>query len=76
MSDENRFPFRAAMAGVDFPFSWPRLSLPAHMAWRRAHERGLVSDEEFRRYEALVESLPFSWMGWLREPAIWRRQEK
>ena len=52
--------------GVDLPYQMPKMTLPAHEAWRRAHERGLVSDEEFGRYEALIESHPCSWKGWLR----------
>ena len=57
-----RFP----MAGADFLFRTPKMTLPAHEVWRRAHQRGLVSDEELGRYEALVDSHPCSWKGWLR----------
>ena len=59
-----RFP----MPGVDYrhPLTLPKMTLPAHGVWRWAHERGLVSDVEFERYEALVDSHPCSWKGWLR----------
>lgn len=54
------------MPGLDLPFRVPELTLRAHGIWRAARDRGLVSDEEFQRYEALVDSHPMSWKGWLR----------
>lgn len=51
---------------VKFLASPPKMHLRAHDAWRRAYERGLVSEDEWRRYEALIETHPLSWKGWLK----------
>lgn len=49
-----------------FVVSAPKMHLPAHDAWRVAYDRGLVSEEEWRAYEELIETNPFSWKGWLK----------
>ena len=60
-----RFP----ASGVDYrhPMTLPKMHLRAYLVWKAAYERGLVSREEWERYEQLVATHPFSWKGWLRQ---------
>ena len=56
-SDYHDIPLRAGL---------PKMSIPAHNAWREAWQRGLVSDVEMAWYTMLIRLHPYSWMGWLR----------
>ena len=44
----------------------PKMHLRAHDAWKKAWQRGLVSDVEMAYYTMLINRHPASWMGWLR----------
>jgi hypothetical protein len=48
------------------PESYPAsaMTLPAYHQRREFYERGIMSAAEWSRYQAAIDSSPYSWWGW------------
>jgi hypothetical protein len=56
------------------PESYPAgaLNLPAYCLRRRLYERGVMSADEWNRYQAAIDNSPLSWWGWWKTAVRWQ----